>query len=169
MKWSRVALILLLTSCLTPSKQEVTKTLSRVSTELQSIRLNTNLIQEEAPQLEPKTSRILISVTNIEEELPVIDKVVTSMQEELDAPTMFETWLPWVLLVSGLGVAYFGIKTADPWDTPIGLALGFSSVCVSKFYHLFAEVGLWVTIIVVIGMVYYGAKHHALRGTKRLL
>ena len=162
MKRLVVALILCLTSCSTPSKQEVTKALSRVSTELTAIRATASEIQEAHPESKPKVKLIKDSVSNIESELPVIDKevdkFVKAVQEE--EPSVYEEYIPWALMLGGIATLWFAIKTPDPFDDIVGGIMCASSFIVAKYFD---EIAIWSAVLLVLYLIIIGAKYFALK------
>ena len=165
MKHTVVALILLLTSCSPLGKQEVTKALSRVTTELTAIREVTSGIQESNPELLPETTKILTATTNIEKELPVIHEVVTKLDEKSKAPSKFEQLLPWVLMGGGILMLWFAIKTPDPFDDITGVIMCGSSFIVAKYFD---EISKWASGLLLLYLIIIGAKYFALRRKKRV-
>jgi len=158
-----VALGLLLTSCSTPSKQDVDKALLRVSTELTTIRLTSDQIEQEFPASKPKTTIIKQSVSNIESELPVIHEVVTALDEEAKEPSVYEKYIPWVLMLGGIAILWFGIKTPDPFDDVVGAVMCASSFVVAKYFD---EISMWAGVLLLLYLIIIGAKYFALKREK---
>ena len=160
-----IALGLLLTSCSTPSKQEVSKALSRVSTELTVIKGTAHEIQVAYPESKPKVKLIKDSVSNIESELPVIDKEVDKLIKEVEEgePSIYEEYIPWALMLGGIATLWFAIKTPDPFDDIVGGIMCASSFIVAKYFD---EIAIWSTVILVLYLIIIGAKYFALRKVK---
>jgi len=142
MKW--LLCILIITSCSTPS-QHLAKSLKVVEGELVKI-------EQKAPQVKPE-------VAVIRSELTKAEQVVTEVLEE---PSHLETYAPWVLLVAGLGIAYFGISTPDPWDTPVGVVMCGASFVVAQY---FKELAVITAGLLVLYLIFIGAKFYASKGT----
>jgi len=130
------------TSCSTPSQQWVKS--------LAVVKENLGVIERKAPQVKPE-------VTKIRSELSKVDEVVT---EAIEEPSHLEKYAPWVLLIAGLGIAYFGISTPDPWDTPVGLFMCGSSFVVAQYFKELAVLtaGLLLLYLIIIGAKYYASK-----------
>lgn len=132
----------MLISCSTPRQQWV-ESLKIVQAELTAI-------ETEAPKVKPR-------VAIIRKELAKVDEVVTEVIEE---PSHLEVWAPWVLLIAGLGIAYFGIKTPDPWDTPVGIIMCGMSFVVAQYFKELAVIasGLLLIYLIIIGAKFYASK-----------
>ena len=163
MKRTVVALILLLTSCSPLGKQEATKALSRVTTELTAIREVTKVIEHKAPELKPEVKLIETSVSNIEKELPVIHKVVAKLDAKAKEPSKFQQFLPWVLMGGGILMLWFAIKTPDPYDDITGAIMCGSSFVVAKYFD---TISLWAGVLLLLYLILIGAKYFALKGNK---
>ena len=157
MKRLVVALILCLTSCSPPSKQEVNKELSRVSTELHSIRQESTAILAKHPDVKPEVTSIHKSVGVIEGSVQKVGQVVTEMDKE---PSDFEKYLPWVLMVGGIAMLWFGFKTPDPFDDITGTIMCAMSFVVSRFY---TEIVWWASGLLLLYLIIIGAKYFALK------
>ena len=142
--WYRIAILLVLTSCSTPS-QQLAQSLKVVEGELVKI-------EQKAPQVKPE-------VAVIRSELTKAEQVVTEVLEE---PSHLETYAPWVLLIAGLGIAYFGISTPDPWDTPFGIFMCGTSFVVAQY---FKELVVVTAGLLIFYLIYIGAKYYASKGT----
>jgi hypothetical protein len=109
-------------------------------------------IEDEAPKVKPR-------VAIIRKELAKVDEVVAEVVKE---PSHLETYAPWVLLIAGLGIAYFGISTPDPWDTPFGLFMCGMSIMVAQY---FKPLAIATAGLMLIYLIYIGAKYYASKGT----
>ena len=149
------AALALLVGCGSPNERIIKKATSATES-LGKAEAEADSIAQKWPETKKPIKRLKIHINDAREDVADIQA------EAVDSEG--SDWFMWILqgflAVSGIGIAVSGIKTPDPWDTPVGVGMFGLSICLNFFAEILAGVFFWIVVVFGLYWIIIACKHY---------